>query len=376
MIYLPRDKRASFLLLLLLTVLVLLGMLYFGVRLKGFRPGNNVHWSSSGAGLVFDRYAQAYTDGFFAPAGSVSSGGELTIELAIRLELPRYSGFRFLVLVHDGEDRVQLVIGQWRSSLVIMNGEDYSNRKRDPKIYFDLNEKKDRPHLISIVSNNTGTRLYCDGALRKRNTELLLRYPGKAAQARLVVGNSLSGNHPWTGTMLGLAFYDRGLDEAAVLRHYRIWRLKPDFEAFLQDGPRLLYAFDEGKGEIVRNQAGNGPDLNLPALMKVLQTKVLSWPRSDEVAGSAMVEDVMVNLAGFVPLGFLLMAILSRLEFGSRRMGPFIATLLACLFSLCIEIAQVWIPTRDSSMLDLILNTLGGSAGVLLFQWRKKRVPS
>lgn len=374
MIYLPRDKRASFFLLLLLTVLVLIGMLYFGVRLKGFRPGNNVRWSSSGVGLVFDRFAQAYTDGFFSPAGVRSSGAELTIELAIRPDFPKHSGFRFLVLVHDGEDKVQLVIGQWRSSLVIMNGDDFSNRQRAPKIYFDLRRDDGKPHFISIVSNKAGTRLYYDGALKKRNTEMVLRYPQRLAQTRLVVGNSLSGNHPWTGTMLGLAFYDRGLGQEVVQRHYRSWRLAPDFGGFLPDGPRLLYAFDEGKGEIVYNKAGSGADLHVPAWMTVLQTKVLSWPRSEEIAGAAMVEDVMVNLAGFVPLGFLLIAMLSRFDGGDNRTGQIIAILIACLFSLSIEIAQVWIPTRDSSMLDLILNTLGGGAGVMLFRWKRKQV--
>ena len=312
MINLPRDKRASFFLLLVVTIFVLIGMLYFGICLKGVRPDNNVRWEDSGVGLAFERFAQAYTDDFFSASGDRSSRAQLAIELAMRPEFPNYSGFRFIVLVHDGEDKVQLVIGQWRSSLVIMNGDDFSNRHRLPKIYFELNKDDHNPHLISIVSNKTGTRLYFDGVLKKRNAEMVLRYPQRAAQARLVVGNSLSGNHPWTGTMLGLAFYDRDLGRETVQRHYRTWRLKPDFGAFLLDGPRLLYAFDEGKGDTVRNKSGNGPDLNLPVWMKVLQTKVLSWPRSDEVAGSGMVEDVMVNLVGFLPLGFLLIAMLSR----------------------------------------------------------------
>jgi hypothetical protein len=53
----------------------------------------------------------------------------MTVELAIRPVFPNYSGFRFLVLVHDGDDNCQFVIAQWRSSLVIMNSSDYSNRQ-------------------------------------------------------------------------------------------------------------------------------------------------------------------------------------------------------------------------------------------------------
>jgi glycopeptide antibiotics resistance protein len=41
--------------------------------------------------------------------------------------------------------------------------------------------------------------------------------------------------------------------------------------------------------------------------------------------------------------------------------------MLVCgAISLTIELAQAWIPSRSSQMLDLILNTLGGGIGVLL----------
>jgi len=353
---------------------VLIGMLYFGIRLKGFRRGNNVRWSDSGVGLAFQRFGQAYTDGFFSAAGGGLSGNGLTIELAIRPEFPKYSGFRFLVLVHDGDDSRQLVIGQWRSSLVIMNGDDYSNRHRAPKIYFELGGRGSKTHFITIVSNAAGTRLFLDGAMKKRNEELILRYPNRTAPARLVVGNSLNGTNPWTGTILGLAFYDRDLGEDGVLRHFHVWRRAKDFSAFKPDVPRLLYAFDEGKGERIYDKLGNGLDLKVPAWMKVLQAKVLSWPRFEEVASARMIEDVLVNLAGFVPLGLLLIAALGRLEGIGERTVVLATLLLVFSFSLCIEILQVWIPSRDSSMLDLILNTLGGGAGIVLFRWGRGRV--
>jgi VanZ family protein len=38
-----------------------------------------------------------------------------------------------------------------------------------------------------------------------------------------------------------------------------------------------------------------------------------------------------------------------------------------------LETAQAWIPSRDSSILDLILNTLGGGMGGLILLWVQKR---
>jgi hypothetical protein len=195
-----------------------------------------------------------------------------------------------------------------------------------------------------------------------------LRYPNKADPVRLMVGNSPSGNHPWAGAMYGLAFYDRYFDDAAVKRHYQIWHVGHDFNVFKGDGPRLLYAFDEGKGQVVHNKAGGGSDLTIPEHMMVLQKKVLSWPQLSSLTRASMVLDVAQNLVGFVPpLGFILMWLLSCIEglsLGSRRL---IVVLIAFVFSFSIEIAQVWIPSRDSSILDLILNTLGGYLGVVLF---------
>jgi glycopeptide antibiotics resistance protein len=130
----------------------------------------------------------------------------------------------------------------------------------------------------------------------------------------------------------------------------------------------LLYAFDEGLGERVYNKLGDGSDLIAPAWMKVLQIRALSWPQWEELGSSSGLKDVFLNFLGFMPLGFLLIATLSRLEgIGSRHV--LLATLLiAFSFSLGIEIVQVWIPSRDSSLLDLNLNTLGGLMGALLFR--------
>jgi hypothetical protein len=370
---LPRDKQRSIFLLLVVTAFVVVGMLYFGVRLKGYRPGNNVHWSDSGAGLIFGRDAQAFTEGFF-PVLRGRSGAGLTIELAIRPAFPNYANFRFLVLVHDGDDDRQLVIGQWRSSLVIMNGDDYSNKLRSPKIYLKLDEQAAKAHLVSIVSNAAGTRIFIDGVLKKRSNKLVLRYPEKVASARLVVGNSMSGQHGWVGTVMGLAFYDRDLTDGDLLQHFRQWRMTRDFGRFIPEGPHLVYAFDEGQGERAFNKLGDGLDLMIPPWRKVLQRNVLSWPRVETLDHVILGKDILVNLLGFVPLGILLMALLARFEGGAGgRTGKLVAVLVAFLFSLGIEIVQVWIPSRDSSLLDLLLNTMGGFLGVVFYCWVVRR---
>jgi hypothetical protein len=230
-----------------------------------------------------------------------------------------------------------------------------------------LDPDRHEPNLITIVSDQTGTRLFLDGALKKSNKDLVLRFPSGRARSRLVVANSMAGRNSWTGTIMGLAFYDHELENDVIVRHFQVWRTERNFSAFKQHGPRLLYAFDEGQGKRVYNKLGNGLDLIIPAWVKVLQAKALSWPQWEDLGRSSSMKDVLINFTGFIPFGFLFFATLSRLEGFRIRRALLIVLLGSFLFSLGIEIVQMWIPSRYSSMLDLILNALGGGFGALLF---------
>lgn len=352
--------------LLAATLLVMVMMSYFGFRLKGFRLQNKAQWSDSGIGLNFRRYAIAYTKGFFSAADNGSESG-LTIECAIAPGFSINSGFKFLLLVHDGRDERQLVLGQWRSSLIAMNGDDYSHRQRVPRIAVQMDDRVEKVQLLTLVSSSSGTVIYLDGRLVKRNNNLVLTYPDKPGSARLVVGNNLHGNGPWQGSIRGLAMYDHPLPDAIVLAHHQLWERDQSFDGFNVDAPQILYTFQQGKGRAVHNQMGQGPELLIPERMTDLAKKVLSWPRLDPSTMASLVNDVVTNLVGFIPLGVMLTATLSLLK-GVRRSGVWGLVVVICLsFSLTIEIFQIWLPSRDSSSLDLILNTIGGGLGIVVF---------
>ncbi|MEO5843737.1 MAG: VanZ family protein [Caldimonas sp.] len=92
--------------------------------------------------------------------------------------------------------------------------------------------------------------------------------------------------------------------------------------------------------------------------------------------------DLLANLLGYLPLGFLLFVACIR---GGRSAGS--AALLAgggaALLSLTMEVLQNYLPQRVSSNLDLALNMLGGALGVAIGaalngrggidQWQKLR---
>ena len=75
--------------------------------------------------------------------------------------------------------------------------------------------------------------------------------------------------------------------------------------------------------------------------------------------------DVVTNLVGYAPLGFLL--VLGLLRSGWRHVlwAVALATLVGTLLSLCMEFLQIYLPRRVPSNLDLALNALGTLAGAL-----------
>jgi VanZ family protein len=81
--------------------------------------------------------------------------------------------------------------------------------------------------------------------------------------------------------------------------------------------------------------------------------------------------DVAANVAGYVPLGFLLA--LSFMRRGTPRFAPAsrlaavaVATLSAALLALLMEAIQSYLPARVASNVDFLLNVAGALAGALV----------
>lgn len=74
--------------------------------------------------------------------------------------------------------------------------------------------------------------------------------------------------------------------------------------------------------------------------------------------------DVIVNIILFIPVGFLY-------RLSTNRRG---AWLLGALISVCIEIGQIFIPARTTSLADLFNNTLGAGLGALFYNLVSSRI--
>ncbi|MEN9669948.1 MAG: hypothetical protein RL018_225 [Pseudomonadota bacterium] len=71
--------------------------------------------------------------------------------------------------------------------------------------------------------------------------------------------------------------------------------------------------------------------------------------------------DVAINIAGYVPLGFL--GVLTALRTGHSKYAVLGVTMLVFTLSMCLEGLQNYLPSRVASNVDLWLNALGGWLG-------------
>lgn len=346
---------------------MLLLILYSGLHFKTAAITNEVTWIGDRDGIRFDRHGIAYAKGVSLPSGSRGSKGrDLTIELAIKPSGPSSDGhFRLLLVLHGGDDAEQLIIGQWRSWLVIMNGDDYDATRRRTRISVDtLTPQNER--FVTVTSGDNGTAVFIDGQLAKHNRDLHLNMPGDGNQMQLVLGNSIYGRHPWAGEIYGLAYYDHVRTEPDIRQHFNYWAREHSFSFAHPMTPAGLYLFNERQGRRVVDHGGGKHDLAVPARMTILTKEFLAPVFGNAEYNLSLFQDMVINIAGFIPMGFLLSTLVWHMQGRSVTVRLVIAMLACGAVSLTIELAQAWIPSRSSQMLDFILNTLGAGAGVVL----------
>jgi VanZ family protein len=185
----------------------------------------------------------------------------------------------------------------------------------------------------------------------------------------LLLGHAPDGQEEWQGDLLGLAFYPRALSGGEVAAHVQAWR-ESNTAALAKDAA-ALYAFDERAGGTVHDRAKNGDDLVIPRRFRVLHNTPLEVPAHPSMSD---VQDAAVNILGFIPFGFLVAAYWQQAANYSRSRAVALTVVLGLATSLLIELLQVYVPSRDSSLLDVINNTIGSAVGALfpasILRWR------
>ncbi len=341
----------------------LLGILIFGLNPRDFCFSNQVRWITDQPGIRFAKYGIAYTAPFLEPNQDKLFGRKgFSIEIALKPEGYDDKGFNFVWVLHNGNDDNQLLMGQWRSWLILMNGDDYDHKKKTKRLSLNAASPSPTARFLTITTGKEGTHIYVDGRLFRTKKDLILNIPD-GAKSKLVFGNSVYGRHSWQGDVYGWAFYGDTLSELDAARHYAQWSETHSFKFAKGDNPLVVYIFDEKEGLKALDQGNGKHHLEIPAGMPILTRKILSSSWDVLTFNRNTIQDIILNLLGFIPLGFLLTATMINRSKAYEKHGVLITIVFCFMVSLIIETAQAWLPSRSSQMLDLILNTLGALMG-------------
>jgi VanZ family protein len=169
---------------------------------------------------------------------------------------------------------------------------------------------------------------------------------------------------PWLGEFHGLAIYSKELTPAEVSRHYAEWTSARPIKLGVEDGTVARYTFSERAGREIHNGVVAGPNLQIPASFNVPHKPMLKSAIEEFDPNRLYFNDVIVNIAGFIPLGIILCVYFSFTR--PRFQAILLSTLVGTLLSFVIEVLQAYVPSRTSGTTDIITNTMGALIGAAL----------
>jgi len=366
--FLTNSKKNRLKMLVGLVVAILFGVLFFGLRSKGIPATNGANWILERPGIRFSNKSIAYTDPFVESfEEGIPDLNGFSIIIAFKPESFHEKGFNFILSVHNGKNCDQLLVGQWRSHIIIMNGDDYPYKRKTHRITTNIFSPTPRITFLTVSTSKEGTKVYVGSQLSKTNSDLILKIP-KGDKTRLILGNSVSGKHFWNGEIYGLAIYDYSLNANETVFHAKRWNKDQNLSFSEKGKPAVLYLFDEKKGKRVFDHGEGKLHLEIPPKMHALEKIILSPPWIGSRLNRNYYIDIILNILGFIPLGFALSAIFIEIKGTPKKPVVLMTVALCFILSLTIEIVQAWIPSRSSSMLDLISNTSGALIGAVIYR--------
>ncbi|MBN9662369.1 MAG: VanZ family protein [Acidobacteria bacterium] len=316
-------------------------------------PRNNVQWLEHGNGVQLRAPAVILSSG---PIWTNSGATPTPCSLELWLQPAETSASSTILSLYNPASPIRVSLRQSLSDLALQSESRHSGPDDPIRLYVDRLFVGGRSTFITITSNPLRTAVYIDGKLAETRSRFPLLCPHP--QPWIVAGTSPVAPDGWSGALRGLAFYPVDLSPREVAQHHAQWMSSghPDFQPHGEKP--ALYLFQEHSGSLLHSVSGSGPDLRIPQNYQIVDKLLLSWPNRWNW------NDILLNWAGFIPLG----ACLCLLNRRSPVRALLVTTLLGMALSLAIEILQIYLPTRDSDLTDVITNTLGTASGALLCQ--------
>ena len=348
-----RARVADLICVFFLCAILVAGLWPFG------RPPNQVTWQPDQNALRFGRHATVIGD--HPRAASSANNGMCSLELWVRPALSNASSTLFAFYGASGD--AEFSLNQSITDLRLDNGP--SGARVSAKMYVEDVFRAGKLVFVTVVFGPRGTAIYLNGNLVQQTKQF---QPSRTTCSEsFLIGNSPNDNHTWQGELFGLAIYlDELKSEQVRLSHH--WWKKRGHPPEHGKQPDSLFVFDQKAGRIIHDRAARGMNLSIPERYFVLKPRLLMSPWTAFEPTLGYLQDLFINVAGFVPFGFTLAALLSASRKWSNRIRLTTTILSGLLLSLTIEVSQFFLPTRDSDFTDVLTNTLGTALGMALLE--------
>jgi VanZ family protein len=357
--FFPRDRRTLGVLNLVLIFGILVACLW------PFRvPRNTARWIAGGQGIDFGRFGVLLGEKPLAIPGD-PAGASSTIELWLKPDLKYEYGS--ILTIYTPQNARQFNMARWHTGLAIRTASpgDPARNGGAPCYTPDL-FLRGKEIFITIASDRAGTSVYANGMLRKITSTFHMT--NRMLTGSVVLGTNSTEAETWHGQMRGLAIYGHALNAGQVQADYTSWIEKGHPAEEFSNELLSAYRFDEREGRLLHNMVRGVGELVMPESFVVPAKVVLERPSFDDWS------DILQNVIGFMPLGF---ALCGYLMLSRRWFAAIMMTAVFCgILSLLLELIQVYLPTRDSSMMDVITNFTGGTLGAFCYGLALRILPS
>jgi VanZ family protein len=349
-----------------LTILVIIFIA--GLWPFNFFPKNKVAWLQDKNGVYFPGQGMILSpDSLNDPQQLLLNKKSITIEILIHPTEEPPDNINRILSIYDAEGSEITFLGQWKKDLIIQ-----SRIKRPvgnilhSEIGVDDALRKDQDYLLSITSGTEGTNIYING--QPAHTYPHHRLLGSITSKNIgfILGNSPVGKNSWKGRITRLAIYNRTFTAEQVFKHYQLY-LENNFTIHTEkEGWIGLYLFNEKQDAVIRDYSNLNNHLTIPVLFRPVKKIILDPPWHDFRWNKSFVQDTIVNLLGFVPLGFFFTIFLLKTSNWKRKIIYIAVAATGFAISLTIELSQIYLPSRYSQLEDVICNSVGTALGILI----------
>jgi hypothetical protein len=337
-------------------LVILLGFVYAGLS-PFHAPRNGARWLSKENGIRILGDGVLLSDQLFYFDGPAKSGCSIEVwlqsaynqETSTVLDFYQHDPLRQLVIQQNGNSKLQLLKSELSGLRMMEFEHTFFPGKRT---------------LITVTSGSWGTTLYLDATAVLSSDSFALS--GRECSGKLILGAAAISHNNWNGDLLGIAIYNGNLTSSQVLRDYEAWNTPGQFKLSSTESVAALYTFRERHGSIVHNEVSGKPDLYIPANFQIPNRPFLENPGAEFRSIGFDWRDLFMNILGFVPFGFFCFSFLHSSR--TKIKAGFAAILLGALISLTIEVLQWYLPTRNSSMTDVLTNSFGTVLGVIVYR--------